>query len=113
MGLRLREIRLASRLSLRHVAKEANVSAAFLSDIELGRRFPTDESLAAIARVLNAAPAELKKHDHRSALADLKRIAEATPSLGAAMRRLVDEMQAGKLTAEQLAAKLSRASQDD
>jgi transcriptional regulator with XRE-family HTH domain len=108
MGQRLRELRERAGLSLREVAKAANVSAPFLSDVELGRRFPTNETLTLIARKLGASADDLKKHDHRSALADLKRLAEGSPSLGAAVRALVDEVQSGKLTADELAAKLRR-----
>ena len=77
--------------------------------MELGRRFPTDETLALIAQKIGVSADDLKKHDHRSALADLKRLAEASSSLGAAVRALVDEVQSGNLTPDELAAKLRRA----
>ncbi|HEY5912023.1 MAG TPA: helix-turn-helix transcriptional regulator [Verrucomicrobiae bacterium] len=110
LGQRLRQIRERTGLSLREVAKAAKVSAPFLSDVELGRRFPTNETLAIIAQKLGASADDLKKHDHRSALADLKRLAEGSPSLGAAVRLLVDEVQSGNLTTDELAAKLRRVS---
>ena len=69
-------------------------------------RFPANETLALIARKLRASTVELKKHDHRSALADLKRLAEGSPGLGAAVRALVEEVHSGKLTPSELAAKL-------
>lgn len=106
MGKRLRELRERAGLSLREVAKAAKISAPFLSDVELGRRFPANETLVLIAQKLRASADDLKKHDHRSALADLKRLAEGSPSLGAALRALVDQVQAGDLTPDQLAAKL-------
>ena len=110
MGQRLREVRERARLSLREVAKAAEISAPFLSDVELGRRFPTNETLALIAQKLRVSADDLKKHDHRAALADLKRLAEGSPSLGAAVRSLVDQLQSGKLTSDELAAKLRRVS---
>lgn len=106
MGQRLRELRERTGFSLREVAKAAKISAPFLSDVELGRRFPTNETLVLIAQKLRASTDDIKKHDHRSALAELKRLAEGSPTLGAAVRELVDEVQAGILTAEELAAKL-------
>jgi transcriptional regulator with XRE-family HTH domain len=106
MGQRLRELRERAGLSLREVAKAAKISAPFLSDVELGRRYPTNETLALIAQKLRASADELKMHDHRSALADLKRLAEGSPSLGAALRALVDDVQSGNLTPDELAAKL-------
>lgn len=110
MGQRLREVRERAGFSLREVAKAADISAPFLSDIELGRRFPRNETLALIAQKLRTSAQDLKKYDHRSALADLKRLAEGSPSLGAAVRALVEQVQSGDLTAGQLAAKLHRVS---
>lgn len=106
MGQRLRELRERAGLSLREVAKAAKVSAPFLSDVELGRRFPSNETLALIAQKLGSATDDLKKHDHRSALMDLKRLTESNPNLGAAVRALVDEVQTGNLTTDELATKL-------
>lgn len=101
-------MRIRAGFSLRDVAKAASISAPFLSDVELGRRYPTNETLALIAQKLRASTDDLKKHDHRSALADLKRLAESNPVLAAAMRDLVDQVQSGNLTPEQLAAKLRK-----
>ncbi|HEV2692706.1 MAG TPA: helix-turn-helix transcriptional regulator [Verrucomicrobiae bacterium] len=106
MGQRLRELREGAGLSLREVAKAAKISAPFLSDVELGRRFPTNETLALIAQKLSASAADLKKHDHRSSLADLKRFAEGSPSLAAAVRAIVEEVQSGNLTPDELAKQL-------
>ena len=106
MGQRLREVRERAGLSLREVAKAAKISAPFLSDVEVGRRFPTNETLALIAQKLGASADDIKKHDHRSSLADLKRLTEGSPSLGAAVRALIDEVQSGSLTRDELAAKL-------
>jgi transcriptional regulator with XRE-family HTH domain len=110
MGQRLREMREHAGLSLREVAKAAKISAPFLSDVELGRRFPTNETLALIAQKLRASADDLKKHDHRSALANLKRLAEGSPSLAAAVRALVDQVESGNLTPDELAAKLRQVS---
>ncbi|HEX2852260.1 MAG TPA: helix-turn-helix transcriptional regulator [Opitutaceae bacterium] len=108
MGQRLRELREHAGLSLREVAKAAKISPAFLSDVELGRRFPGDEKLALIAQKIKASADDLKKHDHRSALADLKRLAEGSPNLGAAVRALVNQVQSGTITSDELAAKLRK-----
>ncbi len=108
MGQRLRDLRERAGLSLRDVAKAAKISAPFLSDVELGRRFPTNETLALIAEKLRASADDLKKHDHRSALADLKRLAESNPNLGAAVRALVDQVRSGNMTPDELAVKLRR-----
>lgn len=109
LGNKLRELRERAGLSLRDVAKAAKISAPFLSDVELGRRFPANETLILIAQALGASVDNLKKHDHRSALADLKRLAETNSNLGAAVRALVDKIQSGNLTPDELAAKLRHA----
>lgn len=48
LGEWLRDVRRKSGKSLRTVAHEALLSAAFLSDCELGRRTPTSETLERI-----------------------------------------------------------------
>ena len=106
MGRKLRDLREAAGISLRELAREAKVSAPFLSDVELGRRFPKDETLAFIAQKLGVAVETLKEHDTRSAVNDLKRMADAAPSLGFAFRSMVDQVNAGTLTPEEIAAKL-------
>ena len=110
MGQRLRELRESAGLSLREVARAAKISAPFLSDVELGRRFPTNDTLALIAQKLRASADDLNKHDHRAALADMKRMAEGSPILGAALRSLVDQVESGNITINELAAKLRRVS---
>lgn len=106
LGKKLRELREHSGISLRELAKEAKISAPFLSDIELGRRFPKDETLLLIAKRLRVSIETLKQHDHRVAIADLKRMADNTPSLGAAFRVMVEQVNSGVLTPAELATKL-------
>lgn len=110
-GTKLRETRDAAGISLRELANAANVSAAFLSDVELGRRFPKDETLQAIAKHLQVSVDMLKMYDHRTALADLKRYADQTPSLGAAIRLLVEKVNSGAIPPSELASRLKRLSE--
>ena len=60
LGQRLRELRDKVSLSLRKLADQIGISAPFLSDIELGRRFPSEEILAKLAGALEVSPDELK-----------------------------------------------------
>jgi transcriptional regulator with XRE-family HTH domain len=46
LGQRLHELRDRADLSLRELAKKVGISSPFLLDIELGRRFPSEEILA-------------------------------------------------------------------
>jgi transcriptional regulator with XRE-family HTH domain len=90
-GNRIRELRKEKELSLREFGKAlGGVSAAFLSDIELGRRYPSDEVLEQMARVLDIDIEELRSHDSRPPLEDIRRLAESNPAYGAAFRKVID-----------------------
>jgi transcriptional regulator with XRE-family HTH domain len=106
-GETIRTYREEAGLSLRELARKVSVSAPFMSDVELGRRFPKEETLQVIATVLKIDPAELSKFDHREPVADLKRLLETDPALGIALRSAVAKVKTGKLTTGELAKKLS------
>lgn len=92
LGKRIRELREAQDYSLREFARKlGDVSAAHISDIELGRRFPSEELLTKIAKFLGVTAEDLQRYDSRAPIDDLKRIAEADPSFGFALRKLVDK----------------------
>ncbi len=91
LGEHLRELREKKDLSVRELAKKVGVSAPFLSDVELGRRHPSDEVLGALATHLGTNAAELHKHDARAPIQALKRMAASNPAMGFALRRVVDE----------------------
>lgn len=77
-------------LSLREFAKKIDCSPAFVSDVELGRRYPSDEVLAMIAKVLGTTIDELKKHDTRPPTEELKRQIALNPRYALAFRTLAD-----------------------
>jgi len=108
LGQRLHQLRDSADLSLRELAKRIGVSAPFLSDIELGRRFPSEEILGKLASALNASPEDLKKYDNREPIADLKRLMDSDPKLGFAFRTAVEKVKSGELTAEDLIARLTK-----
>lgn len=91
IGERIRELRDALDMSLRELARKVNVSAAFLSDIELGKRYPSDDVLKAIARALKTSSEELSKYDTRPPLDEMKRKSYTDPAYGFALRRMVEE----------------------
>lgn len=91
LGQRIRELREARDLSLRELAKSMNISAAFLSDVELGRRHPSDKVLADMARILNSSVDELRRYDVRPLVEDFKRLASSNPVYGLAFRRVIDK----------------------
>jgi transcriptional regulator with XRE-family HTH domain len=91
LGERIRELREENDLSLRELSKKTNgLSAAFLSDIELGRRFPADDKLALIASAIGTTVESLKQFDCRPPIEEMKRLAAQNPALGMAFRKMVD-----------------------
>jgi transcriptional regulator with XRE-family HTH domain len=96
LGEHLRELREKRDFSVRELAKKLKVSAPFLSDIELGRRHPSDEVLARLASALGTKSEELKKYDARPPMQELKRMAANDPAMGFALRRVVDEDASGE-----------------
>jgi transcriptional regulator with XRE-family HTH domain len=108
LGQRLRELRDKADLSLRELAKRSGISSPFLSDIELGRRFPSEEILRKLAAALSVPVEDLKKYDNRGPIADLKRLMDSDPKLGFAFRTAVEKVKSGELTAEDIIARLSK-----
>ncbi len=96
LGQRIRELRDAADLSLRECAGKLDISPAFLSDIELGRRHPSEKVLASIAKVLGTSPEELRAHDTRPPVDELRRRAAEDPVFGLALRSLAN----GKVSAK-------------
>lgn len=91
LGERIRELRDELDLSLRELCKAAgDISPAFLSDIELGRRNPSDQVLRDLAKALKTDFAKLKEHDNRPAVEEMKRRALSNPTMGFAFRKILD-----------------------
>src|ERR1700680_637065 len=85
-------------LSLREFAKRLDCSAAFISDIELGRRNPSEKVLAEIARVLGAKLDDLQAMDVRAPIEDIKRLTQSDPRYALAFRTMIDK----KVSAEEI-----------
>ncbi len=98
LGQTIRELRESKDLSGRELAKKVDVSAAFLSDVELGRRHPSDETLVKIAHFLGHPVGQLRALDTRPAVEEIRRLAASDPAYGFAFRQLVDK----QLSAEAL-----------
>src|SRR6185295_267621 len=98
LGQRIRDLRSGKDLSLRELAKKAGISAAFLSDIELGRRFPSEDVLGTLARILGAPLGELRSYDTRPAIDEIRRLASENPNYGVAFRTILEK----RLTPEEL-----------
>lgn len=98
LGMRIRELREEKDLSLREFAKNLGLSAAFISDVELSRRHPSDNVLAQMARILETSLDELTTFDTRVPLEELKRLVNENPEYGRAFRRVINK----KVTPEEL-----------
>ena len=91
LGERIRELREERDLSLRELATRIGVSAAFMSDVELGRRNPSDKHMQDIARVLRVSSNDLREFDTRPPVQEVRRAALSDPQMGFAFRRMMDE----------------------
>lgn len=98
LGQKIRERREELDLSLREFAKKLDCSAPFISDVEHGRRFPSESMLEQMAHFLKLDLAELKQHDQRAPLDEIKRMTEQDPGYAFAFRTLLER----KLTPEEL-----------
>ena len=78
-------------ISLREFAKRLDCSPAFVSDIELGRRFPSEKVLAEIARVLKVKVEELRALDVRAPIEEIKRVTHNDPTFALAFRTVIDK----------------------
>ena len=90
LGERIRELREERDLSLRELGSKIQVSAAFLSDVELGRRYLSDKNMLAVVRALGASLEELKQFDTRPPLREFRRAMMTDPTYGFAFRQMMD-----------------------
>jgi transcriptional regulator with XRE-family HTH domain len=77
-------------LSLRELAKKLDCSPAFISDIELGRRHPSEKVLIEIAKILKVKVEDLRKMDVRPPIEDIKRMTQNDPTFALAFRTVID-----------------------
>lgn len=90
-GEYIRELRERNGLSLREFAKNINLSAPFVSDIELGRRFPSNDVFEKMAEILVVSTDELRSFDTRVPISELKKLAQSNPAYGIALRKIADK----------------------
>ncbi len=87
-------------LSLRELAKKLGCSPAFISDVELGRRHPSDKLLIEIARILEVKIEDLRDMDIRAPIEEIKQAALDDPTFALAFRTMFDK----KISADELLA---------
>jgi transcriptional regulator with XRE-family HTH domain len=107
LGAYIRELRDKKDMSLREFAKRLACSAAFISDIELGRRHPSEKVLTDIARELGVKVDDLRARDTRAPIDEIKRITERDPKFALAFRTMIDK----RLSADELLALFAKREQ--
>jgi transcriptional regulator with XRE-family HTH domain len=90
LGQRIRELRDQRDLSLREFATKLGCSAAFVSDVELGRRYPSEKLLIEMAQILKVTVEELKTHDTRPPVEQMKRSIAIDPLYALAFRTVLE-----------------------
>ena len=101
-GEKIRKLRDDLDLSLREVAGKIGVSAAFLSDVELGRRFPSADKLELLAKELRVTAEELSEYDFRDEAENIRKMMFADPKTGVAFRTMAEKMKKGRVTPEDI-----------
>jgi transcriptional regulator with XRE-family HTH domain len=91
LGQYIRDRREELDLSLREFARKIDCSAAFVSDIELGRRYPSEEVLKKMASVLGDSIEKLESYDSRPPVEQVKRAVEQNAMYAFALRRVIDK----------------------
>jgi len=78
-------------MSLRELAKKLDCSPAFISDIELGRRHPSEKVLSEIAKFLKVKVEDLRQMDVRPPIDEIKRVTLDDPTFALAFRTVIDK----------------------
>lgn len=97
-GFALRQFRTKRNVSLRSCAEQVGISAPYLSDIELGRRHPSERILQEIARVLEVPVDDLRHFDDRLPVEELKRLVSENPDWLKVFKLILE----GKYSARQI-----------
>lgn len=108
LGQVIKELRLNADMSLRELAEMTGVTAPFLSDVELGRRFPSEEKLGAVAKALKVDLIQLKKYDFRETAAEVRKFLELNPAYGQLFRTALDEAQTKGASPEDLVRRMKQ-----
>ena len=94
-GQYIRQNRDEHDISLRDFAKKIECSPAFVSDIELGKRNPSEEVFAKIAKAFGVSVNQLKQYDTRPPIEDLRKklssVSDSDPGLAFAFRTIIDK----------------------
>ena len=85
------------------------MTAAHLSDIEFGRRHPSDRLLQKLADLFDVPVEEFRQLDTRPPIEQIRQATLSDPQYGVAFRRIVDS----NLSAEEILALLDNQASED
>lgn len=91
LGARLRELRDERNLGLRELARRTGVSPSFLSEIESGRRSPSDTVLEKLTTELEVNAEELRTLHAGKISGDLKNLMESDPAWVPVLLKLAEK----------------------
>ncbi len=89
LGERLRQLRKTRGLSLRRAAEILGLSAPFISDVERGRRDPSDRRLAQLMALYDVKYDDIAPHDSRMPTREIKARADTDPAFALALRSII------------------------
>lgn len=101
-GERIAELRDAKDLSMRELAAQVKISAAFVSEIENGMRYPSEDVLPRLAAALGTTVEDLKRYDHRPPTKEIQELVDMDPRFGFAFRKMVNSVRELGLSAADL-----------
>lgn len=107
LGEFIRLARKGKGMTLDELARRAEITQPFLSDIERGRRNPSEVVLIKLAQNLGIDIDELDELNTVSALRDLKLLLDNERELRIAFTRMIKALKQGKITPGELVARLS------
>ena len=114
LGQRIRELRQERDLSLRDLGDRLKgkddvnpVSAAFLSDIENGRRFPSDDMLVKLASILGVTVEELRNHDQRPPSREMNDLVEMNAQFSFAFRKAMEVVKEQNMTPDEFVQRIT------
>ncbi|MBE6415690.1 MAG: helix-turn-helix transcriptional regulator [Akkermansiaceae bacterium] len=128
LGLYIRDKRMALSITLRSFAKrvadllaanatedesDPKFSPGFLSDIENGRRFPSERVLTTIAQALGVDVNVLREQDQRIPAEELQRLQMLNPQFGFAFRRVTNYINQNHMSPQELVDRICREAPPD
>ncbi len=106
LGQFIRQERTRGGLTLAALGEKLKVTPQFVSDIETGRRHPSIAVLERVATALGTPMATLWELDTRAVYGEFKQLIESSPALRLAVKQVLTDVKAARISAEDLARRI-------